>query len=485
MVTAPDGSSTLIAGGNTSFVPTMPGSYSVSQLDLVFGAQLTKENALIVCNAPSGDGMSFRDEAHVSMPSPLTERTYKYTLDWWMMPKEKTDSCVTMHEPTDTEFRLTIGAKGVMTVVAGDKTAVTPEGFVIADEWHHYALVFYYSRFYFYRDGVLIHNVAGPTASPAWEGFLMEGQHCVIDEFRFWASRLTQDRLREICVAPLANPEAEAASSAALTVYLNFDKFDAETRNASNLAVPSNSASYCRGVSFEPSDGVFGFDFSNAKAKSVDVTADYLTNYRAPFLHTSDAAIDGYASRFCELEMNSEASRWGTLSWNEGLQGLISVDTHRSSALLLQSSWYGPAMNGDGCFLGQVVKLPAGCYTFSVSLAEATDCWRCSIHASAMQVSAPLTDGSVSFMLPYDSEVTLGIDIRLPAYGRALINSFRLVRHPVDAVEADGEVLPTGIQTTSLLPYEDESLYDLSGRRVLQPANAGIYIQKGKKIIIR
>lgn len=489
MVAAPDGSSTFISGGNTSFVPTMPGRYSISQLDLNLGAQLTREGALIVCNAPSGDGMSFRDEAHVTMPSPLTERTYKYTLDWWMKPKEKTDSCVTMHEPTDTEFRLTVGAEGVMTVVAGDKTAVTPKGFVIADEWHHYALVFYYSRFYFYRDGVLICNMAGPTASPAWEGFLIEGQHCVIDEFRFWASRLTQERLREVCVAPLANPGAEAASSAVLTVYLNFDKFDAETRNVSNLAIPSNSASYCRGVTFEPSDGVFGFDFSDAKAKSVDVTADYLTNYRVPFIHTAGAAIDGYVSRFCELEMNTDASRWGTLSWNEGLQGLISVDTNRSSALLLQSGWYGPAMNGDGCLLGQLVTLLAGCYTFSVSLAEATDCWQSCLYVSMpqqpMPVSAPLTDGAVSFTLASDAEVFLGIDIHLPAYGRALVNSFRLVRHPVDAVEADGEELPVGINTPSPLPRE-QSLYDLSGRRMKNvQLSPGIYIVNGHKILIR
>ena len=146
-------------------------------------------------------------------------------------------------------------------------------------------------------------------------------------------------------------------------------------------------------------------------------------------------------------------------------------------------------MNGDGCLLGQLVTLPAGCYTFSVSLAEATDCWQSRLYVSMpqqpMPVSAPLTDGAVSFTLASDAEVFLGIDIHLPAYGRALVNSFRLVRHPVDAVEADGEELPAGINTLSPLPRE-QSLYDLSGRRMKNvQLSPGIYIVNGHKILIR
>ena len=487
MITSSAGTTTQIAGSNTSFTPDAPGTYSVTQLDVLTGAELTVPKAFTVCNAASGNGALFSHNtvAHIWMGSPLKERSYKYTLDWWMRPEKTSEGCLTINDPDSEQFRLTIADRGVMSVVAGGKEALTPAGFVIPDEWHHYAVVYYYSRFYFYRDGVLVHNAAGPSVSQAWQGMNIEGQRCIIDEFRFWANRLTQDRLREVCLRPLDDPTTVAASSDALTVYLNFDAY--ADGKFTNLADPSNSAEFCRGVSSMSSDGVFCFDFSTSTAKPVDVTADYLTNYCAPFLHTDDSVVEGYADRFLGLETKTEASRWDYGGLNPSL---LAVDGHRGSTLLVQNGWFGPMAESENrLVLQQIVSLPAGYYTFSVVVDEAEDAWASTLYAQSVSwapnVQVPLADGSVSFIVPHGDDVGLGVQFVLPAYGRVRIKSFKLVRHPVTALVADGEELPAIVDSPLLSEGTGETLYDLQGRRVLQPAIPGIYIRAGKKVLIR
>ena len=475
---------TLIAGGNTSFVPEAPGRYDVTQLDLADRVELTKTSAFTVCNAPSGMGWSFINGVSVSMPAPLTARSYKYTIDWWMKPEGSTDGCLTMFESSREQFQLTVSSDGTMTVASAGVEASTKAGFVIPDAWHHYAISYYYSRFYFYRDGELCHNTSGPTVTPAWEGeFYIGGSHCVIDEWRFWNNRLTQDRLREVCVAPLANPEAEAASSAALAVYLDFDTKDPIAATA-NLAVPSNRVSLSRSGEWKPSMGVFCFDFSESTAKDVDVTADYLTNYCAPFLHTDIPANDRYPARFFGLEMNTDASGWE--EWNAGsssLTGAISVDMREGSVMTIQSGWYGTPEVFTDRFLTQWVTLPAGRYTFSVTLDEEYNAW--GSYVSVEYYCSPLTDGgSITFTLAHEQTLRLGIKLQLFAFGKIAIRKFTLVRHPVEALEANGE---TGIQPPLLSKETEETSvsYTLQGIPVATPAVSGVYIRNGRKIIVR
>ncbi len=473
---------TLIAGGNTSFIPEAPGRYDVTQLDLADRVELTKTSAFTVCNAPSGMGWSFRNGATVTLPSPLTVRSYKYTLDWWMKPLGSTEGCLTMYEPSRSQFVLTVDADGILTVASEDVTATTKAGFVVADEWHHYAVVFYYSRFYFYRDGELISNVAGPTVSPAWENdFTIEGSHCVIDEWHFWGNRLTQDRLRQICVAPLNDAEGEAASSA-LTTYLDFNESDGSEAN--NLALPVNTAHLGEGGERVPSTGVFGFDFSENTAKPVDVTADYLTNYCAPFIHTDILANESYPSRFYGLEMQTESSGWE--EWNSlasTLKGDVTVDTREGSVMTIQAGWYGTPDVFTSRYLSQWVTLPAGRYTFSVTLAEEYNAWDSYVFSDYC-CNSLIDGGTVTFTLAHEQTLRLGISFQLFAYGKLSIRRFTLMRHPVEALEANGE---TGIQSP-LLHREAEDLsvsYTLQGVPVTNPRIPGIYIQQGRKIIIR
>ena len=477
----------LIAGGNTSFVPEVAGVYTVSQQDVSTGARLTRPAAFTVSNAPSGNGWSFREGAYVRMASPLTARSYKYTFDWWMRPEGDTDGCYTVYDVNREQFLLTVGADGVMTVTSGRTTAVSPAAYVVSGEWHHYALVYYYSRYYFYRDGVLIHNTAAPSNTPAWEeGLIIDGRHCVIDEWRFWGNRLTQDRLCEVCVAPLADPAAEAASASALAVYIDFDTTD-PVMGTVNVARPSEHISLSRGGAWVPSLGIFCLDFNKnaGKEKPVDVTANYLTNYRAPFAHTADGACDDYAWRYKGLEMGTASSLWEA---PEGYPGLISVDTQRSDALLIQNGWFGPTEPFASRALLQTVTLPAGTYTFSASLAEASACWQSVLqvwgHDEPLVVLAPLTDGSVTFTLLHDGKVTLGIGIVLGAYGRVVVDAFKLVRHPMAVLSANGEE-PTAIVPAEAAAPSPSGIYDLQGIRLDRPDVPGILIHNGRKILIK
>jgi len=483
MVTAADGSATLIAGGNSSFQPQLPGVYSVSQLDLQEELELTKEAAFCVTNAASGTGWSFRNGASVTLASPLTERSYKYTLEWWMKPVGSTDGCFSAYEPTRELFMLTVDGEGVLTLLSRDVTAVTPAGFIVPDGWHHYAVVYNYSRFYFYRDGELIHGTDAPTVTPAWEGdFTVEGRHAVIDELHFWQSRLLQDRLRELCQAPITNPQAEVTTRAKLSACLNFD--EADGAEALNLAVPSNPGRLAGDGERVPSIGVFGLFFSDSAAASTDVTADYLTNYCAPFVHTSATVSDRYPSRFFALETGTAASGWtieNASTTSSSLEGDVAVDTYEESLLTAQASWYGMPDVFTDRYLTQEVTLPAGRYTFSVTLDEEYNAWDSFVIAGS-HVCSIADGGSVTFTLTHEQTLSLGVRLCLFAYGKISIRQFTLLRHPVAALEANGE---TGVPT---LPFADDASsvsYTTGGVPVAAPSAPGIYIQQGRKILIR
>ena len=102
-------------------------------------------------------------------------------------------------------------------------------------------------------------------------------------------------------------------------------------------------------------------------------------------------------------------------------------------------------------------------------------------------------EGTVSFTLTEETEVSLGIIVNLTGQSSFGINAFKLEGVTIETLTPSG---PTGINfptvNSQLSPVNSQGgIYDLSGRKVsnchLSPVNSqlkkGIYIKKGQKYL--
>lgn len=482
----------LIQGSTTSFIPTTAGSFSVAQLNASDGTRLTMKDAFTVCNAASGQGLSFSDGAALTFASPLTARSYRFSFDWWMKPTGSLDGCLRIYETARTGFFLSAADDGSLTVTSSDVTASTQAGFIVPDEWHHYSVVYYYSKYYFYRDCVLIASGNGPNITPVWEDQLVvEGRQVILDEFRFWGGKLTVEKLRKFSVAP-ADLADEDLSTFKLSLYCPFEG------DASNVMNAAASGQLTGPYEFVSSAGVFCYDFEAASGDK-EVTSTYLTNAKAPFLTTSETANAFDATRFLVLEHGTEQSTWQGDFLTPQTAG-VCVDKDSKSALLAAAGWFGTASTLIGSRLWQTVSLPAGVYTLSVTTTSADNAWQSLLVASegselatleSIAAGCPvlgktsLADGALTFSLPTDATVSLGVVFYLPYMSSVAISRFQLMRHACACLTANGEEY-----TAITLPERDDEasdapLYDLQGRRITTLPTSGIYIRGGKKILVK
>ena len=175
----------------------------------------TEERALIVTNADSQNGLTFSPSgARVQLTKPLFEEetTQNLTIDWWMCPNKLSNYCLGIGESTST-FLLRTDANGCMYFHNGVKTVKSGNNFVIAGQWHHYAVSYSKGAVKFTRDGKTVASVsnAGTTlARPAtfFIGTDAAEMNGVIDEFRIWNCNLTQKYIQNLCNEPLDDPEA-------------------------------------------------------------------------------------------------------------------------------------------------------------------------------------------------------------------------------------------------------------------------------------
>jgi len=98
---------------------------------------------------------------------------------------------------------------------------------------------------------------------------------------------------------------------------------------------------------------------------------------------------------------------------------------------------------------------------------------------------AMLVDGSISFTLDEETEVSLGIIVNLTGQSSFGINAFKLEGVTLESLEP--QVDPTGIapalQNVEQKPFG--GIYDLSGRKVTGSLPSGIYIKDGRKQVVR
>ncbi len=450
-----------INGQNYTFTPQYPGVYDVTLTasNNVGTSSATQASAITVCNADSETGLNFAgDGERVVFTSPVAETTTAYTIDFWLFP-HSLEGAANMASD-DGIMSLATSAQGEMTLTVNGKSVASGTGYVIDDEWHHYAVTCKSGTVVFYRDGEKYIQPSDRLAltTPAWTGDITMGStatpmSAMIDEFKFWSKALTLDELQATCNAPIANPDS-MRQYGNLVIYYHYNQSSGdvicatdETYNGTRLGFGPD------GDAFASSLGIFTLDFS-PDATPVDVTAEYLTNYEAPFLHTdSTVNTNNYVSRYYELETGTTTSTWvlENLVDDGTTQSGAHVDTYYNSDLTCTTTDEGFATSVYDQRVYQTVVLPMGRYTLSVTPNEdafaETGSYLVVNEGDTLVGNASLDDAlayvylndlEVQFdILDDGTQVTLGVIFNMSTTNTVAIEAFTLTQTPYEYINAD------------------------------------------------
>ncbi|MBR1946503.1 MAG: DUF5013 domain-containing protein, partial [Bacteroidaceae bacterium] len=497
----------VIIGQHSTLTPKECGVYDVTlKVHNDAGISSTKrERALIVCNANSKNGLNFtgRDNAKVTAPlAGAASSMSALSVDWWMCPDALADNCLGIGDNVST-FLLTTASNGVMIMNVGGYTGKSQEGYVIEGEWHHYTAVFSDGFADFYRDGEYFSTsyIAFNLAISNMTSFAIGNDNAPmngrIDELRVWKKALSVDDISSVSNAPIENP----ADYGDLILYYDF--------NQSGGAVIDRTANGNDGVrtGFGPdgdawglSKGVFCLE-SAASAASGNVTDMFMNNYKAAFKYSTTLVNSSQSNRFYTLTGWTIENAVKSGSVTTGAH----VDAQKSYCMTFTTSWDGFNSKLTDHKVYQAIDLPEGNYTFTVNY---HDTWegQCdnsyvvvargeglpntanvdqSIAYVAMKAKGSATSHVVEFTLDEPTKVSLGLLVNMNGMLCMNISSFMLERDNTEYIIADG-----GTTSVDELPFvpereQDNSIYDLQGRKVITPLKSGIYIMGGKKVMVK
>ena len=496
----------VINGQHSSFTPSAAGVYDVTLKvnNLVGTSSTTRERALIVCNADSKNGLNFsgRDNAKVTAPLSSGQRNV-LTVEWWMRPENLSNNCLGIGDNENTFFIKT-DATGCMYVSANNYTGKSgSNNFVIKNEWHHYAVILDGGFVDFYRDGEYFSTsyVSSNAYVPSLGKFTigndnakMNGQ---IDELRVWTKVVKDDALKAVCNTPLENPTAQDG----LLLYYDFNQSGGNVIDRSGNGYDGVRSGFGPdGDAWGLSRGVFCISDEDG-GKSGNVTADYLTNYRASFSYTAGKFVNtSVSNRFYEIK------DW-TLE-NAVTQGSTTtgahVDVQKSYCMTFTTTWDGfSTLSNHKVY--QTVTLPKGAYSFTVKYHStwegqcgdsyvvaatgkglpSTSSINNSLAYTAMREKSSSTlSNKIEFFLAEETQVSLGLLVNMSGKTCMAIESFVLERDNTEYIEADGLTSVEAVVETTEREW-DNAIYDLQGRKVLQPQKGHIYIKNGKKFLLK
>jgi hypothetical protein len=201
--------------------------------------------------------------------------------------------------------------------------------------------------------------------------------------------------------------------------------------------------------------------------------------------------------------MKTSRSKWQDA--NAIVQGNVTtgahIDTSHHSDIQFETQWSGFATPLLDYRLWQAVTLPAGKYNFSITPGDVDDMQTSRLVAcegSTMVSDAEceekaiawckLTDGSISFTLDEEKEVSLGIIVNLTGQSSFGINAFKLEGITIEPL------IPTRIDEIKNEELknknENGAVYNLAGQmvnskwsKVNDKLPKGVYIVNGKKIL--
>ena len=496
----------IIKGQNSSLTPSVCGVYNVTlnARNEIGSGTTTRERALIVCNADSKNGLSFGENAKVTAPF-STGRRDVLTVEWWMRPTQLAEKCLGIGQ-SEATFLINTDAQGVMSLYANNYAGKSQPGYVIANEWHHYAAILDNGYVDYYRDGKYFStsyvstNAYIPefsTLAIGTDAAKMSGQ---IDEFRVWSSVVKDDALLAVCNAPIENPAAYGD----LMLYYDFNQAGGDVIDRTGNGHDGVRSGFGPdGDAWGLSRGVFCINTEPVQ-ESGEVTSTYLKNYQQAFT-TDNGRI---------INPNSTTKRFYAIKdWileNAPVSGDVTtgahVDGQKNNCMTFTTTWDGFGTLTDHKAY-QTVTLPAGNYTFT---AEYHETWegQCGNSYLVVDEGAGLPNtsdiksalaytemldkdntmsNSVRFSLKEDTEVSLGLLVNIDGKQCMVIKKFTLERDNTEYIDANGETA-TSIESIEEVKTENgklKGIYDLQGRKVLEITSPGIYIIKGKKVLVK
>ncbi len=513
-----------------------PGVYTVAltATNDMGSDKVTRPHSIIVCNADGERGLNFASDGEiVTFRTPVNPAvTGGVTIDWWMYGKNHTTSAHHIGGSAS-DLQLRTLQDGTLSVTLGNKTFNTLPGVVIPSEWHHYAIVFtpgtdpHYGLQHItadiYKDGLHEHTLSIPGSWPTMPqnmtfGHSQAPMKAVIDEFRVWNKSLTPEQIKQYANQPIADVAAAEAEHN-LALYYGFNQSGGNVQDATSNANHGTRTGFGPdGDAWSSSLGIFCL----SNTQRTDVSADHLTNYITPFLHTG-TTVNPTADQFVGLLQNDETSRW-TME-NAVTTGNITtgfcVNTKNESMMAISTKEYGFAGEVNDHKLYQTVTLPAGHYVFGAEPVEyysdAVD-YVAAATGEGLPNSADLQhhalaytlldNNEIAFSLYEETEVSLGIVTNKRGETTQHIRRFYLERkhtnevfdetdictpaingsHALTIVPAAGAVsltatVPTAVTIHSMTGVQVYHATISGTHTVALPA--GLYIANGQKFIVK
>lgn len=524
--------SQLVNGQNSSIKPAHPGIYDVSLTtsnEVGFNTK-TEQGRLVVSNADAKNSLAFSGGQSVSFQCPLSQNSKQWTIEWWMNPSTYIGAG---SMATDNGFFSMGGVGGgALRLTINNSSLESSTGYIVPNEWHHYAVAYALGTVRFYRDGELWETPESKLSYTAgkWLGQMTLSPSSapftgLIDELRFWSSNVTGSNIRARANAPLENPES--VSRLALYYDFNDGQGDVTDLSAAHLNGTRNGFGP-DGDAWPVNPGVFTLDTDASTSTVTDVTSQYLTNYKAPFLYDENTVVNDYrANRFYALQTGTAESTWQTAgaAKSENSNAILGahVDTGDGSGLSYTAGYFNFAFVLSNNRVWQTVTLPAGKYTFREHasrysgnysdcklVVNAGDELSTNENVASAIAQTPLSgNDSLTFILSTPTQVSLGVLYNTGSYMRYVIDSFSLSREDIDVVEADGETsiydavrngnanVITPKEGGILIASENKEnfrIFTLDGRCVMNedvhgvhfiPMPAGVYICNGQKFQVK
>ena len=495
----------VINGQHSSLTPAVCGVYNVTLnvRNEIGSGTTTRERAIIVCNADSKNGLSFGGNAKVTAPFSTGQRNV-LTVEWWMRPTQLTERCLGIGQ-SEATFLINTDAQGIMSLYANNYAGKSQPGYVIANEWHHYAAILDNGFVDYYRDGKYFStsyvstNAYIPSLSSiaiGYDGANMNGQ---IDEFRVWSSVVKDDALLAVCNAPIENPAAYSD----LMLYYDFNQSGGDVIDRTGNGHDGVRSGFGPdGDAWGLSRGVFCLNTEPVSSDG-DVTSTYLKNYQQAFIIDNGRIINP----------NSTTKRFYAIKYwileNAPVSGDVTtgahVDGNKNNCMTFTSGWDGFGTLTDHKAY-QTITLPAGSYKFTADYHEKWE-GQCgnsylvvdegaglpntadisnALAYTNMQDKENTMSNSVRFTLKEETEVSLGLLVNLDGMNCMVIKKFTLERGNTEYLDANYENATSIDCITEIVENNgDNALYDLQGRKVLYPEKGRIYIKNGKKFIAK
>ena len=480
--------------------PVAPGIYDISlAINNKLGNDTYNRNKyLIVSNDDPGTSLNFGGTERLQLTCPFTEEQSALTLDWWMRPMQYQGSMNLTS--TQGEFSTSVDANGSLTVKIGTKSASSDNNYIICNEWHHYAIVYNAGEIQFLRDAHHISTVSGklPATIPALGTVNMGSEFTCfrgqIDEVRLWGSALSKEKISVYGNKHISNVQA-AQEEDMLLLYYDFNQ------SGGNVIDRTGGGCNAERIGFGPDGDAWGsalgvFTLDTEALLYGDVSAEFLTNYKHPYIKGSGTVNPNNKTRFLRLAMRTAKSAWqdANAKSNGKIVTGAHIDTDHNSDITFETYWNGFATPLLDYRLWQAVTLPAGNYTFSVTFGDGSDAQTsrlvackgktmisdadCESEAIAWSL---LTSGVINFTLDEETEVSLGIIVNLTGQASFSINAFKLEGSTIEPINSLPK--PTGIEDIVAPEYSiEQGIYDIHGRR-LHGIQKGINIINGKKIL--